>query len=249
MATRLNKYLGESGHCSRREGDSLIAAGRVRVNGAVATLGTQVEPGDRVEVDGRSIGAAQPEQAVYLAYNKPVGIVCVTDRREPANIVDAVRHPRRVFPVGRLDKPSEGLIFLTSDGDIVNKILRAGNAHEKEYQVRVDRPITAEFVRRMGRGVPILGTVTLPCAVRQTARDQFTIVLTQGLNRQIRRMCEFLGYEVTGLRRTRIMHVRLDGLAVGRWRELTSAELSELHRLVEGSSKTEEASRLDEGDD
>ncbi len=247
--TRLNKFLGESGLCSRREADALIAAGRVRVNGAVAGLGVQVGERDRVELDGRLVRAARPEQAVYIAYNKPVGVVCVTDRREPANIIDAVRHPRRIFPVGRLDKPSEGLIFLTSDGDVVNKILRAGNAHEKEYDVRVNRPLDAAFTRRMSAGVPILDTVTRPCKVTQTGRDRFTIVLTQGLNRQIRRMCEHLGYEVTGLRRTRIMHVRLDGLAVGRWRDLTPAELEELRRLVAHSSKTEEASRLDEGDD
>jgi 23S rRNA pseudouridine2604 synthase len=247
--TRLNKFLGESGLCSRREADALIAAGRVRVNGSVAGLGVQVGERDRVELDGRLVRAARPEQAVYIAYNKPVGVVCVTDRREPANIIDAVRHPRRVFPVGRLDKPSEGLIFLTSDGDVVNKILRAGNAHEKEYDVRVNRPLDAAFTRRMSAGVPILDTVTRPCKVMQTGRDRFTIVLTQGLNRQIRRMCEHLGYEVTGLRRTRIMHVRLDGLAVGRWRDLTPAELEELRRLVAHSSKTEEASRLDEGDD
>ena len=199
--TRLNKFLGESGLCSRREADALIAAGRVRVNGVVAGLGVQVGEQDRVELDGRLVRAARPEQAVYIAYNKPVGVVCVTDRREPGNIIDAVRHPRRIFPVGRLDKPSEGLIFLTSDGDVVNKILRAGNAHEKEYDVRVNRPLDAAFTRRMSAGVPILDTVTRPCKVTQTGRDRFTIVLTQGLNRQIRRMCEQVGLKVVGLKR------------------------------------------------
>ena len=165
--TRLNKFLGESGLCSRREADALIAAGRVRVNGVVAGLGVQVGEQDRVELDGRLVRAARPEQAVYIAYNKPVGVVCVTDRREPANIIDAVRHPRRIFPVGRLDKPSEGLIFLTSDGDVVNKVLRAGNAHEKEYDVRVNRPLDAAFTRRMSAGVPILDTVTRPCRSRR----------------------------------------------------------------------------------
>lgn len=235
---RLNKYLSEAGVCSRREADRLIEAGRVRVDGRVAELGTQVSPGARVEVDGRPIGAPTPEAHVYLAYHKPAGIICTTDPRAPDNIVSAVAHPRRVFPVGRLDVASEGLIFLTSDGDVVNKILRAGNAHEKTYDVTVDRAVDAVFLRRMAEGVPILDTVTLPCRITRTGARRFTLVLTQGLNRQIRRMCEALGYGVVHLVRTRIMHVTLGGLPRGRWRELSEAERVELHRLVATSSKT-----------
>lgn len=241
---RLNKFIAESGLCSRREADALIAAGRVRLNGRTAEMGAQVGPDDVVEVDGRPVRPTAPEAAVYLAYHKPVGVVCVTDERVPGNIVAAVGHPRRIFPVGRLDKDSEGLIFLTSDGDVVNKILRAGNAHEKAYEVWVDRHIDARFVRRMARGVPVLGTTTLPCRVTQTGPARFDIVLTQGLNRQIRRMCEYLGYQVTRLRRVRIMNVHLGALPSGRWRDLTAEELAELWRRVADSSKTEEASRL-----
>lgn len=235
---RLNKYLSETGVCSRREADRLIEAGRVRVDGVVAGLGTQVSPGARVEVDGRPVAAPSPEAHVYLAYHKPAGIICTTDPRAADNIVNAVGHPRRVFPVGRLDVASEGLIFLTSDGDVVNKILRAGNAHEKTYDVTVDRAVDAVFLRRMAEGVPILDTVTLPCRITRTGARRFTLVLTQGLNRQIRRMCETLGYGVVRLVRTRIMHVALGDLPRGRWRELTPDERTELHRLVATSSKT-----------
>lgn len=241
--TRLNKFISESGMCSRREADRMIEQRRVRVNGEVAEIGTRVRPGDEVRVDRRVVQAADKERAVYLAYYKPVGVECVTDPSVPNNIVDAVRHPRRIFPIGRLDVPSEGLIFLTSDGDIVNKILRAGNAHEKEYEVTVDRPVSAEFVQRMGSGVPILGTVTKKCRVERVSTFVFSIVLVEGMNRQIRRMCEYLGYEVRRLVRTRIMNITLDGLQRGDWRELSGHELDALLALVAGSSKTEEASR------
>lgn len=235
--TRLNKFLSESGHCSRREADRLIEAGQVRVNGAVAVVGTQVGPEDRVEVSGALITRARPDEALYLAFNKPIGIICTTDPTVRDNIIDAVRHPRRVFPVGRLDVGSEGLILLTNDGDVVNKILRAGNVHEKEYEVTVDRPLDAVFLHRMTHGVPILDTTTLPCRIRQDTKNRFTLILTQGLNRQIRRMCEALGYGVTHLRRTRIMNVHLADLPTGTWRELTPAETKELHRRLARSSK------------
>lgn len=241
--TRLNKFISESGMCSRREADRLIEQRRVRVNGEIAEIGTRVRPGDEVRVDRRVVQAADKERAVYLAYYKPVGVECVTDPSVPNNIVDAVGHPRRIFPIGRLDVPSEGLIFLTSDGDIVNKILRAGNAHEKEYEVTVDRPVTPEFVQRMGSGIPILGTVTKKCRVERVSTFVFSIVLVEGMNRQIRRMCEYLGYEVRRLVRTRIMNITLDGLQRGDWRELSGAELDALLGMVAGSSKTEEASR------
>jgi 23S rRNA pseudouridine2604 synthase len=243
---RLNKFIAESGRCSRREADLWIERGRVRINGAPATLGTRVAPGDRVEVDGKVVAAARKEDAVYIAYNKPVGVVCVTDLRERNNIIGAVGHPRRIFPVGRLDKASEGLILLTSDGDIVNRILRAGNGHEKEYVVQVDRPIDGRFLRQMQEGVPILDTVTRPCRIRQDGSDTFTILLTQGLNRQIRRMCEALGYDVRRLRRTRVMHITLGDLPPGRWRDLDARELAELRRSLSGSVGTEEASRWEE---
>jgi 23S rRNA pseudouridine2604 synthase len=235
--TRINKYLSEVGYCSRREADKLIDAGRVRINGKVPELGTKVRPEDEIRVDGRII--QQRETAhVYIALNKPVGIVCTTDtRREKDNIIDYIGHSRRIFPIGRLDKPSEGLIFLTSDGDIVNKILRASNNHEKEYIVTVDKPIHAQFVRQMSEGVPILGTITRKCVVEQIGDKQFRIVLTQGLNRQIRRMCEYLGYEVKKLKRVRIMNVKLD-VPPGEWRYLRSDEMDELNRLVADSRKT-----------
>jgi 23S rRNA pseudouridine2604 synthase len=220
---RLNKYLAETGACSRREADQWIEAGRVTVNGAPAVLGTQVAEGDTVLLDGQPL-RAKPRK-VYLALNKPVGIECTTDRDVPDNIVDFVGHRERVFPVGRLDKDSEGLILLTNDGDIVNTILRAEHEHEKEYVVAVDRPLTPEFLAGMSRGVPLLGTVTNPCRLTQTGRNTFRIVLTQGLNRQIRRMCEHFGYTVRRLQRVRIMHVHLGELPVGRWRNLTAAEL------------------------
>lgn len=220
---RLNKYLGESGACSRREADQWIEAGRVTVNGTLAVLGTQVAEGDTVLLDGQPL----PERPtrVYLALNKPVGIECTTDREVPGNIVDFVGHRERVFPIGRLDKDSEGLILLTNDGDVVNAVLRAEHEHEKEYVVAVDRPLTPEFLTGMARGVPILGTVTNPCRVTRVGRNTFRIVLTQGLNRQIRRMCEHFGYTVRNLQRVRIMHVRLGDLPLGRWRNLTPIEI------------------------
>ena len=236
---RINKYLSEVGHCSRRAADKLLEQGRITLNGRVPELGTKVQPGDVVAVDGQTVGQPTPkEDHVYIAYHKPVGIVCTTDRkREKDNIVDAIGHEKRIFPVGRLDKPSEGLIFLTSDGDIVNKVLRARNHHEKEYHVTVDKPIRGSFITDMAGGVPILGTVTRRCEVEQTGPKQFRIVLTQGLNRQIRRMCEHLGYNVVRLKRVRIMHIHLD-LPRGEWRDFTAGELRELQRLVNESSKT-----------
>jgi 23S rRNA pseudouridine2604 synthase len=236
---RINKYLSEVGHCSRRAADKLLELGRITINGQVPELGTKVMPGDTVAVDGQQVGQpTKAEDHVYIAYHKPVGIVCTTDqKREKDNIVDAIGHPKRIFPVGRLDKPSEGLIFLTSDGDIVNKILRARNHHEKEYHVTVDRPIRGAFIEDMAGGVPILGTVTRRCEVIQTAPRQFKIILTQGLNRQIRRMCEHLGYEVVRLKRMRIMNMQLD-LPNGQWRDFTSEELKALQDLLEESSKT-----------
>jgi 23S rRNA pseudouridine2604 synthase len=220
---RLNKFLGESGACSRREADQWIEAGRVTVNGTRAVLGTQVAEGDLVLVDGKPL-RKRPTR-VYLALNKPLGIECTTDREVPDNIVDFVGHHERVFPIGRLDKDSEGLILLTNDGDVVNTVLRAEHEHEKEYVVAVDRPLTPEFLAGMARGVPILGTVTNPCKLTQVGRNTFRIVLTQGLNRQIRRMCEHFGYTVRSLQRVRIMHVRLGDLPLGRWRNLTPIEI------------------------
>ncbi|MEI6897329.1 MAG: 23S rRNA pseudouridine(2604) synthase RluF [Psychromonas sp.] len=237
---RLNKYISDSGFCSRREADKLIEQNRVKINGVVPELGTKVQPGDKVIVDGKHINAVEQNKSdrVYIAYNKPIGITCTTERDVHGNIIGAIRHKKRIFPIGRLDKPSEGLIFLTSDGDIVNKILRAENAHDKEYLVTVDKPLSERFVERMQRGVPILDTVTKPCIVKVQSRFVFSIILTQGLNRQIRRMCEFLGYEVLKLKRTRIMSVTLDNLKAGQWRNLTAQEMSDINRAVSGSSKT-----------
>lgn len=237
---RLNKFISESGYCSRREADKLISANRVTINGQVPELGTKVMPGDKVAVDGKAIAAMPSNKSdrVYIAYNKPIGIICTTERHVKGNIIDAIKHKERIFPIGRLDKPSEGLIFLTSDGDIVNKILRAENAHEKEYVVTVDKPISERFVSRMSRGVPILGTITKPCKVTMQSKFVFRIVLTQGLNRQIRRMCEYLGYEVTKLKRTRIMNVSIAGLRPGQWRDLTNEEMLEINQAVKYSSKT-----------
>jgi 23S rRNA pseudouridine2604 synthase len=221
---RLNKYISETGVCSRREADAWIAAGRVRVNGAPATLGTQVEAGDRVEVDGKPV-AARRSDTVYIALNKPVGITCTTERHIAGNIVDYVNHPQRIFPIGRLDKDSEGLILLTNNGDIVNEILREENAHEKEYVVTVDRPITDDFLFGMANGVEILDTRTKPCKVRRIGRNVFGIVLTQGLNRQIGRMCGAFDYNVLGVQRVRIVNIRLDGIKTGQWRNLPEDEL------------------------
>lgn len=235
--TRLNKYLSEVGYCSRREADKLIDAGRVTINGNVPELGTKVTDGDLVAVDGKTI-ETKKEKPVYLAFNKPVGIVCTTDTRvEKDNIIDFIKYPKRIFPIGRLDKPSEGLIFLTDDGDIVNKILRASNNHEKEYVVTVNKTISQTFLDRMRNGVPILDTVTKKCEVEKINSNTFKIVLTQGLNRQIRRMCEYLGYEVTSLKRIRIMNISLD-VPIGKYREFTKDELNELNKLLKGSHKT-----------
>jgi len=237
---RLNKFISDSGYCSRREADKLIEQSRVKINGKVPELGTKVQPGDEVFVDGKRINqvAVNKSDRIYIAYNKPVGITCTTERNVYGNIIDAIKHKERIFPIGRLDKPSEGLIFLTSDGDIVNKILRAENAHDKEYRVTVDQPLSERFVDRMQRGVPILDTITKPCIVKVESRFVFTIILTQGLNRQIRRMCEYLGYEVTRLQRTRIMNVTLNNLKAGQWRNLTKQEMDEINSAVAGSSKT-----------
>jgi 23S rRNA pseudouridine2604 synthase len=238
-AVRINKYLSELGYCSRRAADKLIEQGRVKVNGKVPEMGTKVMPGDEIEIDGKVISQRQ-QKDVYIAFNKPVGIVCTTDSKvERDNIIDYIDFPRRIFPIGRLDKPSEGLIFLTSDGDIVNKILRARNNHEKEYIVTVNKPLTKEFIEKMRNGVPILDTVTRKCEVHQADRNVFKIVLTQGLNRQIRRMCEYLDYRVTKLKRVRIMNITLD-IPVGEWRYLTDKEMREIHRLAAASSKTYE---------
>jgi 23S rRNA pseudouridine2604 synthase len=238
-AVRINKYLSEIGYCSRRAADKLIDAGRITVNGNPVEMGMKVTKTDLIAVDGISVNQ-KGDAPVYIAFNKPVGIVCTTDTRvEKDNIIDFINFPSRIFPIGRLDKPSEGLIFLTNDGDIVNKILRARNQHEKEYVVTVNKPITQEFIDKMGQGVPILDTVTRPCIIKQTHKKEFKIILTQGLNRQIRRMCEYLDYRVVTLKRIRIMNVALD-VPVGKWRNLTKEELTEINRMVEDSAKTHE---------
>ncbi|MDB5274305.1 MAG: pseudouridine synthase [Chitinophagaceae bacterium] len=241
---RINKFISESGFCSRREADKLIEQGRVTINGKLPEVGTKVSSHDEVRVDGKLINAST--NSTYIAFHKPVGITCTTELDIKGNIIQYIHHPQRIFPIGRLDKHSEGLIFLTNDGDIVNKILRAGNNHEKEYIVTVDRPITNEFISSMGNGIPILETVTQKCVVTKENNFTFRIVLTQGLNRQIRRMCEYLGYNVTRLQRTRIMNISLEGIPVGKWRNLTSEEIAEINNLVATSSKTEEASYLEE---
>jgi len=235
--TRINKYLSEVGYCSRRAADKLLEEGRIKINGQIPEMGTKVSDEDVVEVDGKPIRESQ-EKPVYIAFNKPVGIVCTTDtKRERDNIIEYINHPQRIFPIGRLDKPSEGLILLTNDGDIVNKILRSKNNNEKEYLVRVDKPINPKFLEKMRNGVPILDTVTKKCEVEKINDMTFRIVLTQGLNRQIRRMCEFLGYEVKKLKRIRIMNIKLD-IPLGKWRDLTPEEFSTLNNLLEDSSKT-----------
>ncbi|OCK51034.1 23S rRNA pseudouridine synthase F [Chryseobacterium sp. CBo1] len=235
--TRINKYLSEVGYCSRRAADKLLEEGRITINGKIPELGTKVSDEDIIEVDGKTIRDSE-EKPVYIAFNKPVGIVCTTDtKRERDSIIDFINHPKRIFPIGRLDKPSEGLILLTSDGDIVNKILRARNNHEKEYLVRVDKPINPKFLEKMRNGVPILDTVTKKCEVEKIDDMTFRIVLTQGLNRQIRRMCEYLGYDVKKLKRIRIMNIKLD-LPVGKWRDLTDEEMKNLNFLLQDSSKT-----------
>ena len=237
MTTRINKYLSEVGYCSRRVADRLIEEGKVTINGEIPEIGTKVEEGDQVEVKGQRIEKLK-NQNIYLAFNKPVGIVCTTDRKvEPENIIDFIKYPKRIFPIGRLDKPSEGLIFLTNDGDIVNKILRSRNNHEKEYVVSVNLPINKEFIQRMSSGVEILDTITKNCFVKQLGPKKFKIILTQGLNRQIRRMCESLGYRVISLKRIRIMNIKLD-VPTGKYREFTKEELLGLKKLLENSSKT-----------
>jgi len=234
---RINKYLSELGYCSRRAADKLIDEGRITVNGNPVVMGQKVSIDDAIAVDGVLVNKKE-NKPVYIAFNKPVGIVCTTDTRfEKNNIIDYINYPTRIFPIGRLDKPSEGLIFLTNDGDIVNKILRARNHHEKEYVVTVDKPITKAFLEKMSNGIPILDTVTRPCNVIQTHKKTFNIILTQGLNRQIRRMCEYLDYNVITLKRIRIMNVSLD-VGVGKWRHLTKKELAEINRLVADSKKT-----------
>ena len=234
---RINKYLSEAGFCSRREADKLIEKGLVKINGKVPPIGTKVWPGDKVTVEENAV-SKEKNKFVYIAFNKPTGVVCTTDtKREKNNIVDFINYPKRIFPIGRLDKPSEGLIFLTSDGDIVNKILRASNAHEKEYIVTVDKNIDYDFIRKMSRGIPIMGTVTKNCQTEKISNKKFKIILTQGLNRQIRRMCEYLGYEVKQLKRVRIMNIKLN-LKVGEWREFTSKELLEINSILKNSSKT-----------
>ncbi len=235
--TRINKYLSEVGFCSRRAADKLILENRVTINGVVPEMGTKITSNDEIRVDGKLISEPN-EKPLYIAFNKPVGIVCTTDTRvEKDNIIDYIKHPKRIFPIGRLDKASEGLIFLTNDGDIVNKILRASNNHEKEYLVKVNKPIDAAFIRKMSNGIPILDRVTNKCYVEQIGKSEFRIILTQGLNRQIRRMCEYLDYKVVSLQRIRIMNMKLD-VSVGKWRYFTDVELQELNRLVETSTKT-----------
>ncbi|MFD2891639.1 23S rRNA pseudouridine(2604) synthase RluF [Flavobacterium chuncheonense] len=238
--TRINKFLSESGFCSRREADKLIEQGRVTINGEIPEMGTKIGPNDEVRVNGQLV-QEKKGSFVYLAFNKPPGIECTTNPEIRDNIIDYINYPERIFPIGRLDKASEGLIFLTNDGDIVNKILRARNNHEKEYVVTVNKPITERFIQRMGNGIPILETITRKCKVEQVSKYVFRIVLTQGLNRQIRRMCEYLDYEVTALKRTRIINISLD-VPVGAYRLLTEKEITDLNQLIAPSSKTEEAS-------
>jgi len=236
MDISLNKYISDSGFCSRREADKYIEQCRVTINGKDADKGNRVKEGDDVRVDGEPI--KKKKQTVYLALNKPKGVTCTTDLKDKTNIIDFVNFKNRIFPIGRLDKRSEGLIFLTNDGDIVNKILRAGNGHEKEYIVTVDKPINIEFINKMRNGVKILGTTTKKCFVKQEGENRFRIILTQGLNRQIRRMCEVLGYNVTSLKRIRIMSISLAGLPLGKWRYFTPDEINTINHMVANSSKT-----------
>ena len=240
MEISLNKYISDTGFCSRREADKYIEQCRVSINGKDAHKGNRVKEGDDVRVDGEPL--KKKKQTIYLALNKPKGVTCTTDLKDKTNIIDFVNFKTRIFPIGRLDKRSEGLIFLTNDGDIVNKILRAGNRHEKEYIVGVDKPITVDFINKMRNGVRILGEVTQKCFVKQEGTDRFKIILTQGLNRQIRRMCEALDYNVLSLKRTRIMNFTLTGLPPGKWRYFTPSEIENLSQLVAGSSKTAEGS-------
>lgn len=244
MGISLNKYISDSGFCSRREADKYIEECRVTINGRDADKGNRVEEGDVVKIDGEPL--KKKKAPVYILLNKPKGITCTTDLKDKTNIIDFVNFKTRIFPIGRLDKLSEGLIFLTNDGDIVNKILRAGNGHEKEYIVSVDKPVTTEFIKKMRAGVKIPGATTLPCFVKQEGDLRFKIILTQGLNRQIRRMCEALGYRVTALKRVRIMHITLNGLPPGKWRYFTPQELNAINEMVVHSSKTADGEGMGE---
>ena len=240
MDKSLNKYISETGFCSRREADKYIDQGRITINDQVAIKGNRVLPGDTVEVDGEPL--KKKDKIVYIVFNKPVGITCTTDLKDKDNIISFINYKSRIFPVGRLDKPSEGLIFLTNDGDIVNKILRAGNNHEKEYVVTVDKPINGEFIHKMGNGVKILDTVTKKCVVKQEGKNRFRIILVQGLNRQIRRMCQVLGYNVQTLKRVRIMNITVASLPAGKWRYFTPEEIKNIESNVSFSVKTADGS-------
>lgn len=244
MDKSLNKYISETGFCSRREADNYIDQGRVTINDTIAIKGNRVNPEDVVEIDGEPI--KKKDKTVYIAFNKPVGITCTTDLKDKSNIISFINYKSRIFPIGRLDKPSEGLIFLTNDGDIVNKILRAGNNHEKEYIVTVDKPITGDFIHKMSNGIKILDTVTKKCFVKQEGKNRFRIILTQGLNRQIRRMCAALGYGVDTLRRTRIMHLTLSNLPTGKWRYFTPDEIKMMEISLAQSIKTPSSSLSNE---
>jgi 23S rRNA pseudouridine2604 synthase len=236
--TRINKYLSEIGFCSRRKADLLIEQERIKVNGVYAVMGQKVTGQEEIQVNNKIIKKLENKKHIYIAFNKPVGIVCTTDtKREKDNIIDYINYPTRIFPIGRLDKPSEGLIFLTNDGDIVNKILRANNQHEKEYVVEVNKPVTKDFIKKMGEGVPVLDKRTNKCKIKQTGKKTFKIILTQGLNRQIRRMCEYFDYRVVFLKRIRIMNIKLD-IPVGEYRDFTKSELNQINQLVVNSSKT-----------
>ena len=238
IGTRINKYLSEIGFCSRRKADLLIEQERIKVNGIYAVMGQKVTGQEEIMVNNKIIKKLENKKHIYIAFNKPAGIVCTTDtKREKDNIIDYINYPTRIFPIGRLDKLSEGLIFLTNDGDIVNKILRANNQHEKEYVVEVNKPVTKDFIKKMGEGVPVLDKITNKCKIKQTGKKTFKIILTQGLNRQIRRMCEYFDYRVVFLKRIRIMNIKLD-IPVGEYRDFTKSELNQINQLVKNSSKT-----------
>ena len=238
IGTRINKYLSEIGFCSRRKADLLIEQERIKVNGIYAVMGQKVTGQEEIMVNNKIIKKLENKKHIYIVFNKPAGIVCTTDtKREKDNIIDYINYPTRIFPIGRLDKPSEGLIFLTNDGDIVNKILRANNQHEKEYVVEVNKPVTKDFIKKMGEGVPVLDKITNKCKIKQTGKKTFKIILTQGLNRQIRRMCEYFDYRVIFLKRIRIMNIKLD-IPVGEYRDFTKSELNQINQLVKNSSKT-----------
>jgi len=238
IGTRINKYLSEIGFCSRRKADLLIEQERIKVNGIYAVMGQKVTGQEEIMVNNKIIKKLENKKHIYIVFNKPAGIVCTTDtKREKDNIIDYINYPTRIFPIGRLDKPSEGLIFLTNDGDIVNKILRANNQHEKEYVVEVNKPVTKDFIKKMGEGVPVLDKITNKCKIKQTGKKTFKIILTQGLNRQIRRMCEYFDYRVVFLKRIRIMNIKLD-IPVGEYRDFTKSELNQINQLVKNSSKT-----------